>query len=206
MDVLGPSAKCAFPRAGLSLEVRDFVWTHGWGRWLQDLQDTRYLLQKAEVLAGEIRQAKSEDCSRPIYLVGKSGGTGLVLAAAEQLPPGTLERIILLSTAVAPTYDLRAALRATRGEIVSFYSSLDRFILGWGTTQFGTVDRFYCPSAGLCGFQVPDNLGPEDRALYRRLVEVPWTPHMLLEGNPGAHFGTSLPTFLGKEVAPWLRP
>src|SRR5438874_3847 len=81
-------------------------------------------------------------------------GAGLGLAAAAQLPAGTVERVVLLSAAVAPTYDLRPALTATRGEIVSFHSSLDRVLLDWGTSQFGTVDRVYGPAAGLSGFEV----------------------------------------------------
>jgi hypothetical protein len=206
IDILGVSAQWALPRAGIPHEVRDFVWTHGWGKVFKDLQDTRHLLRKADVLASEVRQVKARDPDRPVYLLGKSGGTGLVLAAAEMLPPNTLERIVLLSAAVSPTYDLRGALRASRGGIVSFYSRFDHFILGWGTTQFGTVDRVYGPSAGLCRFTVPAGLSPEDRALYDHLVEVPWSPRMLCEGHTGTHFGTSLPAFLGKEVAPWLKP
>jgi hypothetical protein len=187
-------------------EIRDFVRTHGWGRMFKDLQDTRHLLGKAEALAAEVRRIKAEDPQRPVYLVGKSGGTGLVLAAANLLPPATLERIILLSAAVSPTYDLRPALRATKAQIVSFYSPYDALILGWGTSQFGTVDRVYGPSAGLRRFKPPPKLDAADRALYDRLIEVPWNPRMILEGHPGIHFGTSLPAFLGKEVAPWLMP
>jgi pimeloyl-ACP methyl ester carboxylesterase len=163
------------------------------------------LVRKADELAAEVARIKREDPDRPVYLVGKSGGTGVVLLAAERLPPETLERIILLSSAVSPAYDLRPALRATRGEIVSFYSSLDRFVLGWGTTQFGSIDRVYGPSAGFRGFKVTEGWPDEDKLLYRRLVQVDWRPSMLLEGNPGTHYGTSLPGFLSHEVAPWLK-
>jgi pimeloyl-ACP methyl ester carboxylesterase len=206
LDILGASAHWAFPHAGVHHEIRDFVWTHGWGKLFRDLQDTRHLLRKAEELAADIRRIKATDPDRPIYLVGKSGGTGLVLATAELLPPNTLERIVLLSAAVSPDYDLRRAFEATKGEIVSFYSPHDHFILGWGTSQFGTVDRVYGPSAGLRKFRVPKDLNEHDRAMYDRLVEVPWNPRMICEGHTGTHFGTSLPAFLAKEVAPWLKP
>jgi hypothetical protein len=205
-DILGPSAQWALPRAGVPHEVREFVWTHGFGRMFKDLQDYRHLLGKAEELAREVGRVKAKDPDRPVYLVGKSGGTGLVLAAAECLPPATLERIVLLSAAVSACYDLRGALQATKGQIVSFYSRYDALILGWGTSQFGTVDRVYGPSAGLRRFTPPPNLDETDRALYGRLVEIPWNPRMILEGHTGTHLGTSLPAFLGKEVAPWLMP
>ena len=116
-----------------------------------------------------------------------------------------VERIILLSPAVAPRYDLRPALWATRHEIVSFNSSYDRFILGWGTSRFGTIDRFYGPSAGLKNFIVPASLNESDRALYGRLVQIRWNPRLILEGHTGGHLGTSMPIFLEKEVAPWLK-
>jgi pimeloyl-ACP methyl ester carboxylesterase len=205
-DILGPASQWELPRVGIRHEIRDFVWTHGFGQPFKDLQDKPHLLRKSEELADEIRRFKKENPQRPVYLIGKSGGTGLVLAAAERLPPDTLERIILLSAAVSPNYDLRPALRATWGEIVSFYSDNDHFILGWGTTHFGTVDRVYGPSAGLHGFVLPSKLSPEDRLLYRRLIQIPWTSAMILEGHFGAHTGTSLPSFVGWEVAPWLRP
>ncbi len=203
-DVLGASAKFAFPRAGLDFEIHDFVWSHGWGQWLKDLQDARHLHKKATELAGLIREAAAEP-ERPIHVIAKSGGAGLALAAAEMLPPNTLSRLILLSAAVSPEYDLRPALRATKGQIVSFYSPYDQFILNFGTRQFGTVDRVYGPSAGLCGFDVPGALAPEDQALYRRLVQVQWSPRMLWQGNAGGHTGSTWPCFLQFEVAPWLK-
>lgn len=205
-DILGASAHWSLPRAGVPHEIRSFVWTHGRGKIFKDLQDLRHLLRKADQLAEEVRWYKSLYPDRPVYLLGKSGGAGVVLAAAGQLPPDTLERIVLLSAAVAPTYDLRPALRATKSEFVSFHSTHDQFVLRWGTKQFGTADRYYGPSAGLRGFHVPEDLSAEDRFLYDRLVQVPWKPEMILEGHTGSHMGTSMPGFLSKEVAPWLKP
>lgn len=206
IDFVGLSSQWALPRAGVRHEIREFSWTHGKGRLLRDLQDTQHCLRKANELAAEVEKIKTQDPERPVYLVGKSGGTGLVLAAAEQLPPQTLERIILLSPAVAPTYDLRPALRATKYEIVSFYSPYDQLVLNWGTRQFGTIDRYYGASAGLRGFVIPPDLNASDRALYERLVQVKWNPAMILEGHLGIHIGTSMPAFVAKEVGPWLKP
>jgi hypothetical protein len=206
LDFIARAAQSSLIHAGLPHEVRIFTWTHGEGHFLKDLQDTGHLLQKADELAAEVLRAKERDARRPVYLVGKSGGAGLVLAAAERLPPSTLERIVLLSAAVSPTYDLRPALRATRAEVVSFYSGYDQLVLGWGTRQFGTIDRVYGPSAGLNGFRIPPDSTPEEQALYERLVQIPWRPAMIREGNLGTHTGTSMPAFIGKEVAPWLRP
>jgi hypothetical protein len=192
--------------AGVNCEVLPFDWTHGKGHILKDLQDTRNHAKKTAELAEKLNRLHEADPDRPIFLIGRSGGSVLALGATEELPPQTLERIILLSAAVSPTYDLRPALRATKQEIVSFYSDLDWFVLGWGTWQFGTADRFYTPSAGKSGFVVPPDADEETAAQYRRLVQIGWTPGMILRGNTGGHTGTAMPTFLASDVAPWLKP
>jgi hypothetical protein len=205
MDSMGNCARVVLPAAGVHHELRDFNWTHGWGSFLRDLQDTRHLVRKAEELAAQIKEQHAREPWRPIYVVAKSGGTGLALLAAEQLSAGTLERMILVAAGVAPDYDLRPALRATRREVVSFYSKNDQVILNFGTRQFGTVDRVYGPGAGYRGFVVPRDLDAENRALYQRLVQIRWEPHMLMHGYVGTHSSTSSPGFLWVELAPWLK-
>jgi len=205
LDFLGTAAQIALPRSGVKHEVREFVWTHGYGQMIKDLQDKEHVQKKAAELARVIHRLKEENPNRKIYLLAKSGGTGLVLAAAEEVPENAIERIVLLSAAVSADYDLRPALRATRREIVSFHSPYDQLILNWGTRQFGTIDRVFGPSAGLYGFRPPEDLDDADHLLYNRLVQIPWHPRMLLQGHPGNHSGTSLPTFIAVEVAPYLR-
>ncbi len=206
IDLMGPAARWAFRCVGVPHDMVPFVWTTGAGRLLRDLQDTRNLTARADELAALICRLKSEDPTRPVYVVGHSGGTGLALAAVERLPGATVERVVLLSAAVSPGYDLRPALRATRGEVVSYHSPLDLFWLGWGTTQFGTIDRVYAPSAGLLGFAEPAGLDEEGRQLYGRLVQVGWEPSRLLANHGGLHVSTILPGFLSRHVAPWLMP
>jgi hypothetical protein len=206
LDMLGKSATHAFKQLGLPHEVYQFHWTHGTGKYLRDLQDTQHVLKKAEELAAYIKDYRAKNPSKPIYVVGKSGGTGLVLFAVQSLPANTVDRVILLSAAVSPTFDLRGALRATRREIVSFHSRNDRIMLAWGTSTFGTIDRYYGTSAGLTGFVIPDNLNEADRALHMRLIQVPFSSRMLHEGTSnGSHMSTSMPWFVSAEVAPWLR-
>jgi hypothetical protein len=206
LDPLQGSASAALSWAGVPHEVRVFEWTHGKCRLLRDLWDTEHLLAQGARLAEEIQAVKAQDPRRPVYLLGHSAGAGVILAAAGCLPPATLERIVLLSAAVSPGFDLTVALQATRGEVVSFHSTFDRLTLGVGTTLFGTVDRVHGTSAGACGFSVPAGDG-EGCRLYRRLVQIPWTMEWFFEcwvGGP--HHGTCMPLFLSRRVAPWLMP
>lgn len=205
IDMVCKSAALAFRQVGLPHEVHYFNWSHGAGKVLRDLQDTQHVFKKAEELAAFIKDYRDRHPRRRIYVIGKSGGTGLVLYAVQTLPPNTVDRVILLSPAVSPAFDLRPALRATRQQMVSFHSRNDRMVLGWGTSQFGTIDRYYGKSAGMIGFTIPDQLSQEDKRLYMRLVQVPWTARMLREGNVGTHSSTSMPWFLTSEVIPWLR-
>src|SRR5262249_22591338 len=124
---------------------------------------------------------------------------------AERQPPGSLARVVLLSAAVSPGCDLTGALRASRGGVVSFCSSLDRMWLGAGTTQFGTADRVYGPAAGLSGFTLPEGLDDEGRRLYRGLVQVPWHAGLLREGNVGSHHFAVRRDFRARQVAPGPR-
>jgi pimeloyl-ACP methyl ester carboxylesterase len=204
LDPLNLWGPLTLPHAGVTHEIRNFAWTHGKCRILRDLQDTVYLLAKASELADAIRAVKTADPGRPVYLLGHSAGAAVSLAAAEQLPPGTLERVVLLAAAVSPDYDLRSALRATRSGIVTFNSTYDLFFLGWGTNQFGTADRVYGPAAGLGGFRVPADLDEEGRVLYGKLRQVQWQAGDLLRFRGGLHHSSCMPIYLAISVAPWL--
>ena len=206
MDPVNLWVPLTLPRAGVPHELRNFPWTHGKGRLLRDLQDVRHILAKGAELADAVRAVKEADPDRPVYLLGHSAGAAVSLAAAEQLPPGTLERVILLAAAVSPEYDLRPALRATRNEIVCFNSTCDILFLSWGTSQFGTADRFYGPAAGLGGFRPPADLDDEGRSLYDKVVQVQWRPDHLLLFRGGLHHSSCMPLFLANSVAPWLFP
>ena len=79
--------------------------------------------------SGDTRPSQPSD---PVFLVAKSGGAGVAVKALELLDEETVERVVLLAPALSPGYDLTAALRAVRREIVVFWSPLDVVILGRG--------------------------------------------------------------------------
>lgn len=78
-----------------------------------------------------------------------------------------------------------------------------RFILGLGTSIFGTSDGVRTTSAGCAGFATaPENcLYPEQ---YSKLEQQRWRPGMLKQLHNGMHFGNSATPWLLKNVVPRL--
>jgi hypothetical protein len=184
-----------------------FPWGHGFGRWLADLTDVSNRDAMARRMADSIARFKDARPAGPVFVVAKSGGSGVVVKALELLDPHAVERAILLAPAVSPGYDLTDALRAVRSEMVVFWSPLDLIILGAGTRIFGTIDRIRTASAGLVGFKKPDGglNGDCQCQPYDKLRQVRWRPQMAATGYLGGHLGPDSPLFLRRYIVPLLR-
>jgi pimeloyl-ACP methyl ester carboxylesterase len=188
----------------LPLCVETFDWSHGYGRVFADEVDRAHSLEAGKRLACLITARRQAFPDAPIYVVGHSAGSGVVLAAAEALPPDAVDRILLLAPSVSADYDLRPALRTTRKTIDVFYSCRDQVYLGFGTALFGTADRrFGSDVAGRCGFH-PVIQSPADARLYRKLWQHPWHPGLESVGNFGGHYGAYQPGYLKAYVLPLL--
>ena len=187
--------------------IQLFRWGHGMGRWHADLTDAVNRDTKAKLIAETIRQFKMAQPSDPVFIVAKSGGSGVVVKALELLDEQTVERVILLAPALSPGYDLARALRAVGREMVVFWSPLDVLILGAGTRLFGTIDRVKTVSSGLVGFRIPpvDDSDETTTLGYAKLRQVRWRPVMSATGYFGGHLGPDSPLFLRKYVVPLLR-
>jgi pimeloyl-ACP methyl ester carboxylesterase len=185
------------------LEVQTFVWSLGYGRYMSDhVNHTNHLVQ-GQRLAAEVRAYHQAYSDRKVYLIGHSAGSAVVLAAAEQLPPDSVDRIILLAPSVCAAYDLRPALRTARRGIDVFYSQDDRIILGVAMLIVGTADHGCRVAAGHSGF-TPVVGSTEDAALYGRLRQHPWDPVVEWSGNNGGHYGSNQAGFLRAYVLPLL--
>jgi hypothetical protein len=195
------SLAAAVDQLGLPLHVRSFDWTHGWGRGLADLRDIDYSRCQGRRLAGEVWRCSSAYPGVGITLVGYSAGSAVVLAAAECLPPDSLQRIVLLAPAVSSCYDLRRALASACAGIDVFISDRDRFWLGLGTALAGTADGRRDAPAGRVGFRLS---GQE--ALAGRLRQYPWSPAVVWTGHEGGHAGCLKPAYLETFVLPLLQP
>jgi pimeloyl-ACP methyl ester carboxylesterase len=191
---------------GLPLHVQTFEWSHGYGRVLADHVDFAHCRREGARLAAEVlcyRRPQAGGPPLPVYLLAHSGGCAVALAAAEQLPPGALERVVLLSPSVSAEYDLRPALRCPRRGIDVFHSDHDRAYLGVAVGIFGTADRRWTSAAGRVGFQVP---ATAQDPLFLKLRQYPWHPSAARAGHDGGHFGAHDARFLRASVVPLLRP
>jgi pimeloyl-ACP methyl ester carboxylesterase len=204
-DYLSTSAALreAVAEARLPLHVEPFEWSHGPGRILIDQIDYAHARQEGRRLAGAVSTYRQSCPDGEVYLVSHSAGSAVVLAAAECLPPDSVDRIILLAPAVSTDYDLRPALRCARDGIDVFYSRRDALLLMVGI--IGTVDRRWTAAAGRVGFR-PQLGCPGDALLYAKLRQHPWAPCVAWTGHNGGHYGVYRDGYLRAYVVPLLCP
>jgi pimeloyl-ACP methyl ester carboxylesterase len=194
----------AVAEADLPLTVVSVEWSHGFGRALADQTDWHHAQEQGLCLARRIASYRHAHPGQAIYLVAHSAGSGVALTAAAESPPGSLERVILFAPSVSADYDLRPALRGTRGGMEVFYSRRDVFALGLGMALVGACDGGRgCPAAGRVGFRTRVET-PEDAILYDKLRQHPWQRWQARCGHRGFHSGAHRPGFLHTFVLPLL--
>jgi pimeloyl-ACP methyl ester carboxylesterase len=190
---------------GVPLHVHALDWSHGCGRVISDQVDWPHVQAEGRRLAALVADWRARRPDLPVYLVGHSAGSGVVLVAAAQLPTGSVERIVLLAPAVSADYDLRPALACARGGIDVFYSGRDWASLGLGVAIVGTTDRRWTAAAGRVGFR-PVLVCPGDAALYAKLRQHAWHPGLAWSGHHGGHYDGHRPAHLRAYVLPLLPP
>ena len=189
--------------AGVQYALEEFHWSRG--DVLKDQMGIEENRRRASQLARRIEAYRWDYPSRPIYLIGKSAGTGIVVWALEDLQPGhRVDGAILIASSLHSRYDLPPALERISGRMYSFFTLADP-ILGLGATLAGTVDRRHGSSGGLGGFKPPKDAGQYTKDLYdSTLIQRAWKPTDILEGHMGGHFGGTNPAFVRKHIAPLL--
>jgi hypothetical protein len=191
--------------AGLPGSIEIYDWHSGpRGELLGDLIAYRRNLRKAAVFAEVLTERRRRYPDAPLHVVAFSGGSGLATFAIEQLPADVLLDVVVLGcSALSPRYRLTGMLRHVR-ICVALVSSRDRYLIGLGTTLFGTMDRRFGPGAGLRGFRRPTPFGDEDAQAYDKLHQLPWRPHMRSLGHYGHHVGCATSAFIAQYMAPIL--
>lgn len=190
----------ALRRGGLPHELELFDWTDG-ARGIFALRRAQQSQAPSDKLAARIRAAHAEAPGRSIVLTGDSAGCGVLLQALGKLPADVhVQTVILASPAVSSGYDLAPALLHVRGHAYSFSSKSDWFILQWGTTIFGTVDRMHESAAGNAGFRAP-----ADTRATPKLVQLPYDPSWRSRfDQPGGHSDPLRAKFAEGYIAPLI--
>lgn len=194
----------AVDEAGLPLDVETISWSHGRGRVLADQVDYDHAWAEGRRLADRVCAYRQRCSNGAVFLIAHSAGSAVALAAAENLPPDGIDRIVLLAPSVSSGYDLRRALQTTRHGIDVFPSERDVWALGAGIALAGTADREPGPAAGRVGF-APTIVTAQDAALYARLRQHPWDPCLTWTGNEGGHYGAYQGRYLRAYVMPLFR-
>lgn len=181
---------------GIASDATIVDWT-GTDRGVPALTNVARHHEQAKLLAERLTTLARSSPARPIVLTAHSGGTGVAVEALEQLPADVkVQTLVLLASALSPSYDLTNALRHVTGRAVSLHSSYDSIVLGTGTRTFGTYDRVWSDAAGYVGFTQPTTA---DAAEYAKLVQYPYDPAWMKFGNFGDHIGATNRRF-AKEV------
>jgi len=187
----------------LPLDIETFPWSHGYCRILSDQIDRSHALLQGHRLTERILAQRAASPHVPIYLIGHSAGCAVILTAAEALPEGAVERIVLLAPAVPASYDLRPSLRSVRDGMDVFFSPEDNWYLRVGMFVTHILEPSQRTAAGHYGF-VPVVQTPEDGLLYAKLTHYPWEPRLSWTGHYGGHFGCYQQKFLRAFVLPLL--
>ena len=174
------------------VELRQFYWSHGYRRIVSDQTDYVHARRQGERLAEVIQdEAKA---GRRIVIVAHSAGTAVALAAAEKLPPGSINRLVLLAPSVSNKYDPRPAAKACKEGIDVFCSSRDIWALGVAMRIVGTTDsRHGSQAAGRYGFE-----GISDDRIHQYF----WTKDWNALGHTGGHYGCYAPEFAKAHLLP----
>ena len=189
---------------GCPIEVVTYEWSHGYGRMISDQLCFQHARQQGKGLAAAVCEYREQHPGTPIYLLGHSAGSTVIMSALESLPPDSVERAVLLSPSLSACYDVRPALQTVRCGLHVFYSPYDYWYLGVITRVVGSADRFWCPTSGRVGFDTPP--AADESWLYSKLYQRPWQPDDRQLGNNGGHYGNYQPDFLRQHILPLFEP
>lgn len=185
-------------QGGVNAEIEIYDWT-GTDRGMVALMQTKRHAEQSSIVATMIEKRVRENPNQKIIVTGHSAGTGIAVWALEKLPEDVMiDDLVLVASALSPTYDLSKALRHVRGKVYAFNSTLDVIILSVGTKGFGTVDRVKSVAAGLVGFEMPET---GDKEQYAKLTQFPYDSDWLRFNNAGEHIGPMMRSFSRNVVA-----
>ena len=139
---------------------------------IRNIQAEARNAETARQMAREISDWRRAHPDELLYLFGYSGGGGLATLIVSELPDDvTVDRLVLMAPAISPDYPIGERVLSKVKEFAVNYASTYDVQVGWGTRNFGTIDRVDTNGAGAVGFDAkhPDLLQWHWRESYRAL-------------------------------------
>ena len=171
-----------------------------WGdpfRMLSNLRAEQRNVATAEQIARELAEWRRSHPTEKLYVVGYSGGGGIVTLVVAALPSDvTIDRLVLVAPAISPDYPLEERVLPHVTEFVANFSSTLDLQVGWGTRTFGTIDRKNTQSAGAVGFA----------ADHPKLLQHRWSEDDMPFGHHGNHLSYLSPRWQDAKLLPTLDP
>ncbi len=151
----------------------------------------------AAEIAAELAAWRRTHAEEKLYVVGYSGGGGMVTLVTAALPDDvSIDRLILVAPAISPDYPLAERVLPHVNELVANFASALDLQVGWGTRAFGTIDRKNTMSAGAVGFDLADP----------KLLQYVWSSDDIAFGHFGNHMSYLNRRWQNAKLMPALDP
>ncbi len=176
--------------------IRSISWANG--NNIEDYRSREYHQAGAATMVRQVQRIRQASPNSRIVLIGYSAGGCVVALAAEQLPPASVDRIILLAPTVPSNQDVRPILRASKLGVDVFYVPDDQFIDLLQNVLGAPYDEAGSTVAATTGFRPPASQPTGAGPTLGKLRQYP------LPGLRWEHFGTAQPDFLRAYVVPLI--
>jgi pimeloyl-ACP methyl ester carboxylesterase len=171
-----------------------------WGtpfHMIENLQAEERNVATAAEIAAELAAWRRIHPEEKLYVVGYSGGGGMVTLVTAALPDGVkIDRLVLVAPAISPDYPLAERVLPHVNELVANFASALDLQVGWGTRAFGTIDRKNTMSAGAVGFELTDP----------KLLQYVWSADDIPFGHFGNHMSYLNRRWQDAKLMPTLDP
>lgn len=196
----GGSVEAGLRKAGYRGRFKNYAWSSFLGATTDHLITARSRLV-ARGLSRDIEKARRAAPNEPIYVMGLSAGTAVVLNAIVELAQGVkVDHVVLFSPSVSASRDLIPVMNNVTGRLYSTVSQHDGILKALVTNADGGDG----PPAGLAGFHFSGQGGRVGRDAYNRVFNIPWRASFLQYDWDGGHTASTKAAFVQHVIAPRL--
>lgn len=194
------SVNAGLRNAGFRGRFRNYAWSSFLGPTTDHLITARSRLV-ARGLSRQIEEARRDAPDEPIYLMGLSAGTAVILSAVDELAQGVkVDHVVLFSSSVSSNRNLVPVMNNITGRLYATTSPHDGILKAIVTNADGGDG----PPVGLAGFHYSGQGGRVGTNAYDRVFNLPWRASFLQYGWDGGHTAVTTATFVQHVIAPRL--